>query len=170
MTKSLGLLIVILSIGCGGSPDSARQNPPATATERAAAGAVAAGQGTTATGLTVLVPEALARQETTGPGFAVAETHYSVTQRDEQVTLSLTGGLVSREESSIVATPGTPADMLRGVPVYVTENDGIKTATWIENGTAYALDIECASEKDERCTSSDYIKNVVKGLVRKVPR
>ena len=60
-------------------------------------------------------------------------------------------------EASIEAPAGTPAGTLRGVPVYVTENEGIKTATWIEKGTAYALDIECTSVRDQRCASPEEI-------------
>jgi hypothetical protein len=168
MIKPLSLIAVALAIGCGGPPATSTSNAPAPTTEPATS--AGAGQGTTTSGLAVLVPEELARQESTGPGFAVADTHYTVTQRDEQMTLSLTGSLVSREEASIKATPGKPAGTLRGVPVYVTENEGIKTATWIENGTAYALDIECTSDSDKRCTSPDYVMNVIKGLVAKAPR
>lgn len=166
MIKRLPLIAAVFAVGCAG--------PPAPGTEAsrvpATAQPPAAGQVTARSGLTVLVPEALARQESTGPGFVVGQDHYFLSQPDEQMTMSLTGSVVSRDEASIKVNPGKPAGMLRGVPVYVTENEGIKTATWIENGTAYALDIECASDRDERCVSADYILNVVKGLVAKASR
>jgi hypothetical protein len=99
--------------------------------------------------------------------MVVEENHYAVSRRDEDLSWSLTGSVVNRAESSIDVTPLAPTATLRGVPVYVSENEGIKTATWIENGTAFALDVECASDADPRCTSSEYILDRVRQLVER---
>src|SRR5438128_9211449 len=77
--------------------------------------------------------------------LAVWMNHYTFSDTRDNMVVSLTGSVASsnREESSTETAPRTPAGTLRGVPIFVTENEGIKTATWIEKGTAFALDIEC---------------------------
>jgi len=118
--------------------------------------------------LTVLIPPELARAESLqGDGVLIDQTHYSVTQSEDQMTLSLTGSLVDREESGPDLPPATPTGTLRGVPVFITENEGIKTATWIEKGTAFALDIECDAATDSRCVSSEYLMTLVGRLVER---
>lgn len=119
-------------------------------------------------GLLVLVPPSLSRDESE-TGLEVDATHYSFSEARDNMVLSLIGGLeaTSREESETEIAPRTPAATIRGVPIYVTENEGVKTATWIEQGTAFAVDLECSSEADERCRSSDYIVSVVRDLVER---
>jgi hypothetical protein len=167
--KHLVLVLAVLAGACGRgpAPDPAPTNAaPGTATPPASTA-----QGATQTqdrSLTVLLPENLVRQEISGrPDIQVEDTHYSVTQREDELSWSLTGSAVNRAESSIDASPGTPAATLRGVPIYISENEGIKTATWIEKGTAYALDVECTSDTDERCSSSEYILNRVSSLIER---
>jgi hypothetical protein len=172
MLKYITLGIVALSIACSDSRSAtgASKTAPNVGDTPPTAGSLeGTSQSKPSSGLTVLVPEEMTREESTQPGFAVSDSHYSLTRRDERTTLSLTGSVVNRDEAAIETPPRAPAGVLRGVPVYVTENDGIKTATWIEKGTAYALDIECTSAKDTRCTSPDYIMSVLKGLVAKAP-
>src|SRR5262245_45391715 len=92
----------------------------------------------------VLVPPPSAAQKQAESSVAVEDTHYTFTQpSDAGMTLSLTGSVATtaRSESAAAATTQAPAGTVRGVPVYVSENEGIKTATWMENGTAYALDL-----------------------------
>lgn len=115
--------------------------------------------------VTVLVPPVA--QPMAESNVAVQDTHYSLTQPATGLTMSLTGSVatVRRPESGAIGPPPAAAGTVRGVPVYVSENEGIKTATWIENGTAYALDLECASADDKRCVSSDYILDLVRSLV-----
>ena len=83
------------------------------------------------------------------------------------MTVSITGSLAQpkRAEMDIEALKPTPAGMSRGVPVFVSENEGIRTATWTEKGTAYALDIECQAATDTRCSTTKYILDLVSSLV-----
>jgi hypothetical protein len=60
------------------------------------------------------------------------------------------------------ATGGTP---LRGTKGLVTLAEGIRHATWIENGVAYAVDVECDKAGDERCTKDTYVVGLVEKLV-----
>lgn len=158
----------LLMVACGPGPDRPPAGGGATET-RSAGGAV---QGAAPAGrLTVLIPPELARAESLqGDGVVLQESYYSVTQDADNLTLSVTGSLVDRNESGTTLAQGTPAATLRGVPVYVTENEGIKTATWIENGTSFALDLECTSQSDERCRSSEYILEQVRSLVERSVR
>ena len=157
---ALVLTTILAAAGCsrGAEAPQAERAP-------APAPAPAAASQPSATRLTVLVTPTIARQESEVP---VQETHYSISEAQGDVTMSLTGSLATegRGEAAADEKPVAPAGTVRdGVPVYVSENEGIKTATWIEKGTAYALDIECRSDRDERCRSSDYILGVVKSLV-----
>ena len=116
--------------------------------------------------VTVLVPPVA--QPLAESNVAVEDTHYSLTQpAAEGLTMSLTGSVASvrRPESGAIGPPPVAAGTIRGVPVFVSENEGIKTATWIEHGTAYALDLECATANDKRCVSSDYILDLVRSLI-----
>ena len=54
---------------------------------------------------------------------------------------------------------------LRGTDAFVTRNEGIPSATWVEHGVAYALDVECSSPTHARCTGDDLLKSVVESLV-----
>ena len=144
---------------------------PPTGTDSQPAAPASAGSQPSDGGLLVLLPEELARQESSSiPNMVVEQNHYALARKDDDLSWSLTGSVVNRAESSIAATPPKPTATLRGVSVYVSENEGIKTATWIEKGTAFALDLECASAVDPRCTSSTYILDRVRQLVERQPR
>lgn len=95
--------------------------------------------------------------------------HYSLSEKDGDVTVSITGSLAqtNRGELNIdtAALKPKPAGTVRGVPVYVSENEGIRTATWTEKGTAYAVDIECQTATDARCSTTKYILDLVSSLV-----
>lgn len=78
-----------------------------------------------------------------GPGYALS-THAG--RRSLVVQASRSARLV----------PGvgrhTGRDRLRGAPGFVSENDGIKVASWIERGTAYSLEIECDDPESSGCS------------------
>ena len=48
---------------------------------------------------------------------------------------------------------------------HVTENEGIRVATWIENETSYSVDLECVSPEEAQCTSDDQVIALAKSLV-----
>lgn len=78
------------------------------------------------------------------------------------VTLSLHASRIAHHYDDIPATPG-PHPM-RGTSGYVSMNEGIWTATWIEQGVAYALDVECAQAGDARCADEGYLMSLVETL------
>jgi hypothetical protein len=58
---------------------------------------------------------------------------------------------------------------IRGGTGFVTVNEGVRTATWVEGGVSYALDLECAAAADPRCASDDYLLSLVAGLAQVGP-
>ncbi len=62
--------------------------------------------------------------------------------------------------------PKTPQDRtLRGQPGRVTRNEMIWTASWIEGGIAYGLDLECIRTDDVRCGDDRLVVELVEELV-----
>jgi len=53
---------------------------------------------------------------------------------------------------------------MRGTKGYITINEGIRVASWSENGVAYSVDIECTREDDIQCSEEAHILNVVNNL------
>ena len=159
-------LVLMTFVGCA----PAQEPPAAPAPGRVESSPQQPAQPAQPSGLLVLLPEEMARQESSAiPELTVEQGYYAVSRRDGELSWSLTGSVVNRAESTVDATPRKPAATVRGVSVYVSENEGIKSATWIENGTAFALDVECASDQDARCTSNAYLLERVQRLVEKQP-
>lgn len=53
---------------------------------------------------------------------------------------------------------------MRGTKGYITINEGIRVASWSENGVAYSVDIECTREDDVQCSHEAHIIGVVNNL------
>ncbi|MEZ4337326.1 MAG: hypothetical protein R3B82_11950 [Sandaracinaceae bacterium] len=65
------------------------------------------------------------------------------------------------------APPEPPIDQVRSRRAYVSMNEGIQMASWIEDGVAWALDVECdAVERDARCASDTYVRELAESLER----
>lgn len=73
-----------------------------------------------------------------GPGWG-----YAFSARRPGQTLAIQASRIATLVPGIGRHDGR--ERLRGGHGFVSDNDGIKTATWIEHGVAYALDLECAS-------------------------
>lgn len=53
---------------------------------------------------------------------------------------------------------------LRGTQGWLSSNDGIRTASWIEHGVAYSLDLECFAPDGPECSEAA-LRAAVEGLV-----
>ncbi len=53
---------------------------------------------------------------------------------------------------------------LRGLDGFISANDGIRTAAWIEHGVAYSLDLECRDPDGPGCDDAA-LRTAVEGLV-----
>lgn len=60
---------------------------------------------------------------------------------------------------------GTPTEPLRSTLGYVSQNEGIWTADFIENGAAYTVELECADVAMVACQSDVTLRDITDGLV-----
>lgn len=79
-----------------------------------------------------------------GPGHG-----YAFAARRPGQTIAIQGSRIATLVPGIGRHDGR--ERLRGGHGFLSDNDGIKTATWIEHGVAYALDLECASPQSPAC-------------------
>lgn len=60
---------------------------------------------------------------------------------------------------------GTPTEPLRSTLGYVSQNEGIWTADFIENGAAYTVELECADVEMVACQTDVTVRDITDGLV-----
>lgn len=95
--------------------------------------------------------------------LVVDAEYYAVSERRDGVTIAVQGTKLAHRYDG---TPTNPGDRgLRGTTGFVTENEGIRSASWIEGGVAYSVDVECADTSDLRCADDAFVTSVVEGLV-----
>lgn len=69
----------------------------------------------------------------------------------EGITVSVMATRLAHRYDHIPPARGTST--VRGQPAFVTQNEGIWSVTWMENGVSYTVDLECASHEDAACAS-----------------
>jgi hypothetical protein len=118
----------------------------------------------------VLAPREL---QLASPTLVVEGEYFALTGRVDGATISLQGTRAAhryegidpapgnRELIRVSAGAGSPARTVRG---FVTTNEGIRTASWIENGAAYSVDVECNESADARCHGDDFLLSIVAQL------
>ncbi|WP_437809056.1 hypothetical protein [Sorangium sp. So ce1078] len=137
--------------------------PPAASVDRDALAALpeTAAHAARTSQVPVLVPS---RRELLAAPVIVAKEHWtSFWARTESITVSLTMTRLSRKVPGIPPIQGAHA--VRGEPAFITANEGIWTAAWIENGVSYALDVECASPEAPSCASDALLRELASELV-----
>jgi hypothetical protein len=87
---------------------------------------------------------------------------YSFTARSGGLTVTLSGTRVAHRYEHIPPAAGTRS--ARGAGAFVTQNEGIWSVTWMENGASYTLDVECADGRDERCQSDALVLGLCEQL------
>ncbi|MBM4376446.1 MAG: hypothetical protein FJ095_15300 [Deltaproteobacteria bacterium] len=88
---------------------------------------------------------------------------YATSVRDGELTVSIHGTRLAHVHPEI--PPAEGRSRVRGKPAFVTENEGIVSASWLEDGIAYALDVECFDRADARCRSEGYALELGRKLV-----
>jgi len=96
------------------------------------------------------------------PSFVVGTEYYALTGRVSGTTIAIQGTRAARHYDGIAPVTGDRS--LRGVPGFVSINEGIRTTSWIENGVAYSVDVECQDPGEDRCTSDAFVIDVVEHL------
>jgi hypothetical protein len=107
----------------------------------------------------VLAP---ANVELEQPTFIVGPEYYSLTGRLSGATITISGTRAARRYPNIA--PVTGDRVLRGTRGFVSVNEGIRIASWNENGIAYSVDVECAPPTDERCSNDRFVIDLVEHL------
>jgi hypothetical protein len=114
----------------------------------------------------VLAPKEL---RLTTPTLVVEGEYFALTGRVDdgsaRATISIQGTRAAHRYESVDPVAGT-RDLARGKANrgFVSVNEGIRTASWIENGTAYSVDVECSENTDARCKSEQFLLSVVAQL------
>jgi hypothetical protein len=97
------------------------------------------------------------------PTVIVEGEYYVITARSHGATISIQGTRAAHRYEGVDPHPGNKS--LRKGSGFVTVNEGIRSSSFIENGTAYSVDVECASNADARCTSDAFVTEVTNALV-----
>ncbi|WP_437793364.1 hypothetical protein [Sorangium sp. So ce693] len=137
--------------------------PPAASVDRTALAALPkpAAHAARTSRVPVLVPSR--RELLAAPVLVVREHWTSFWAKTDAITVSLTMTRLARKYPSIPPFRGARA--VRGAPAFVTANEGIWSAAWIENGVSYALDVECASPEAPACASDALVLELAAELV-----
>jgi len=93
---------------------------------------------------------------TTGPHWAALSTNY------DGLNLSLHVSGQAKVYEHIPRFDGTHT--VRGHEAFVTQNEGIWSAAWIENGAAYSLELECSSPDLPECSGPETITELAESL------
>lgn len=87
-------------------------------------------------------------------GYALSATH-------EGVNIHVQGSSIATLVPGVGQIRGNRR--IRGGEGYLSSNDGIRSASWIEHGVAYSLDLECASSTGPACSEAALLA-AVEGL------
>ncbi|WP_437479746.1 hypothetical protein WME75_34205 [Sorangium sp. So ce1014] len=137
--------------------------PPPASVDRSALAALptTAAHAARTSQVPVLVPS---RRALLAAPVIVAKEHWtSFWARTESITVSLAMTRLARKVPGIPPLQG--AHSVRGAPAFITANEGIWTASWLENGVSYALDVECASPEAPPCASDALLRELASELV-----
>lgn len=97
------------------------------------------------------------------PTLSVGREYASLTGRESGTTVHVQATRAAHAYAGLRAQPGSHE--LRGTKGFVSVNEGIRTASWIENEVAYSVDVECAAADDARCQDDRYLLDLVAHLV-----
>jgi len=111
----------------------------------------------------VLAPHDL---QLASPTLVVEGEYFALTGRVDGATISLQGTRAAHRYEGIDPATGNRelrrfSGTARG---FVTTNEGIRTASWIENGAAYSVDVECSETADARCQGEEFLLSVIAQL------
>jgi hypothetical protein len=98
------------------------------------------------------------------PTLVVEGEYFALTGRVDGATISLQGTRAAHRYEGIEPAAGNRDLRAGDIRGFVSVNEGIRTASWIENGAAYSVDVECNDFRDERCKSDDFLLTVVSQL------
>ncbi len=86
----------------------------------------------------------------------------AIATKTDEVAVSLNASGRARVYPHISRTP--LPHMVRGGEGLITQNETIWSASWIENGVAYDLSVECVSPTMPQCQDSSFTEDLVSSL------
>ncbi len=99
----------------------------------------------------VLMPKTFAPH-----AIVTADTHWAAwSSRHAAVTVSVHATDLAVEHEDVPAMHGTRT--IRGVAGWITQNEGIWSASWQEHGAAYTLELECDEPTEARCANDELL-------------
>jgi hypothetical protein len=97
------------------------------------------------------------------PTLVVEGEYFALSGHVSGATIALQGTRAAHRYEGVEPVAGNRT--LRATKGFVSVNEGIRTASWIENGAAYSVDVECADPRnDARCQSDDFLLSIVTQL------
>ncbi len=94
--------------------------------------------------------------------LVVEGEYYALSGRVHGATIAIQGTRAQHRHPGVEPAQGNR--MLRGQRAFVSVNEGIRTSSWMENGAAYSVDVECADAADTRCTSDAFVISITENL------
>ncbi len=91
------------------------------------------------------------------------EAFAAVSSRDDGLIVSLHA--TARAHRYPGVKPASGPALVRGQAAFVTRNEQIWSASWIEGGVAYSLELECATLPDARCDDDNLLLQLAEALV-----
>lgn len=89
-------------------------------------------------------------------------TWTAVWSAGDGTTIALHASGAARTHPGIAAV--SPRDTVRGLPGFVTQNEGIWVASWIEHGVAYDLSVECDHRRAGACGDDAFVRELAASL------
>ena len=90
--------------------------------------------------------------------------YYAINGKVDGATITIQGTRLAHRYKEIGSIPGDRP--MRSGHGFVTVNEGIRSASFLENGAAYSVDVECADPShDARCTGDAFVLALVESLV-----
>jgi hypothetical protein len=90
------------------------------------------------------------------------EYYFAFSSRADGISIAIQGTRLAHQYESIPKITGDRT--VRGVKGFVTVNEGVREASWIENGASYTLDVECTAAEDERCSDDRFVLQTAQDL------
>lgn len=166
-------LVSLASLGCNPSPSPPDQAkitvaqtvqpsvawPPPSSVDARALEATGAAERVARSPVPILAPASVRLES---PVLVVEGEFYSLTGRLGGAKITIQGTRAAKKYDHIPPAEGDrDLGRARG---FVSVNEGIRTASWVEGGVAYSLDVECEGERDERCASDGFVTSLVARL------
>lgn len=93
---------------------------------------------------------------------------YATWSQHDGLTVTLNASGEARVHPHVSSFEGN--ERVRGTDAFVTQNETIWSVTWVENGIAYDLGLECKSPTMPQCQSGAYAMDLAEDLVFVGPR